>query len=214
MPPFDLWLRGPRRHPHAGGSGPGSAARARGVIPTVPRNGSPAFGQYKPTSRRRLRAVGAAGARARRRQDRRVHVLPRHRDALPAVRAAAARLDAVARLAEDVAQAHERDQLDAARATRAAAGPAAARRPRAAAARARRRSLRRPTPPRRRARRPRLAASSAQTRSQSPGRSSRDRAVDLERDRPRRPSQTSIGRPGGIHRRAADEFRADRRFGR
>ena len=30
MPPYDLWLRGPRRHRHGGGSGRGSGARARG----------------------------------------------------------------------------------------------------------------------------------------------------------------------------------------
>ena len=29
MPPYDLWLTRPRRHPHAGGSGPGIGAAAR-----------------------------------------------------------------------------------------------------------------------------------------------------------------------------------------
>ena len=38
-----------RRHLHAGGSGRASAAAARGCIPTVAANGSPAFGQYKPS---------------------------------------------------------------------------------------------------------------------------------------------------------------------
>ena len=88
MPPYDLWLRGrddiltlvvrpghrlPRlaRHPDRGGE------RLAGVRPVqAERDG------------RGLRAVGAAGARDLRRPDRRVHVLPRHRDALPALRAA------------------------------------------------------------------------------------------------------------------------------
>ena len=30
MPPFDLWLQRPRRHPRAGGSGRAPAAAARG----------------------------------------------------------------------------------------------------------------------------------------------------------------------------------------
>ena len=49
MPPFDLWLRRARRHPRRGGSGRASAARARGGADGGSANGSPAFGQYKPS---------------------------------------------------------------------------------------------------------------------------------------------------------------------
>ena len=75
----------------AGGSDRASAARARALIPTVAANGSPAFGQYKPPRRpggyaRRGRCRWSSSRRWR---DRRVHVLPRHRDALPALRPAA-----------------------------------------------------------------------------------------------------------------------------
>ena len=40
----------PRRHPHAGGSARASAASGSRVIPTIAANGSPAFGQYKPSA--------------------------------------------------------------------------------------------------------------------------------------------------------------------
>ena len=89
MPPFDMWLAG-RDDILTWWFGPGIGCKGSRVVPTTSANGSPAFGQYKPSARRRLRAVGAPGARALRRADRRVHVLPRHRDALPALRAAAA----------------------------------------------------------------------------------------------------------------------------
>ena len=49
MPPFDLWLQRPRRHPHLvvrpGHRLPRLARRSRRVAA----NGSPAFGQYKPS---------------------------------------------------------------------------------------------------------------------------------------------------------------------
>jgi RNA polymerase sigma-70 factor (ECF subfamily) len=48
MPPFDLWLRG-RDDIFAWWFGPGIGCRGSRVIPTVAANGSPAFGQYKPT---------------------------------------------------------------------------------------------------------------------------------------------------------------------
>jgi RNA polymerase sigma-70 factor, ECF subfamily len=48
MPPFDLWLRG-RDDIFAWWVGPGSGCRGSRVIPTVAANGSPAFGQYKPS---------------------------------------------------------------------------------------------------------------------------------------------------------------------
>ena len=48
MPPFDLWLRG-RSDILGWWVGPGAGCRHSRVIPTVAANGSPAFGQYKPS---------------------------------------------------------------------------------------------------------------------------------------------------------------------
>ena len=48
MPPFDLWLRG-REDILTWWYGPGIGCRGSRVIPTVGANGSPAFGQYKPS---------------------------------------------------------------------------------------------------------------------------------------------------------------------
>ncbi len=48
MPPFDLWLRG-RDDIFTWWFGPGIGCRGSRVIPTVAANGSPAFGQYKPS---------------------------------------------------------------------------------------------------------------------------------------------------------------------
>jgi RNA polymerase sigma-70 factor, ECF subfamily len=48
MPPFDLWLRG-RDDIFSWWVGPGAGCRGSRVIPTVAANGSPAFGQYKPS---------------------------------------------------------------------------------------------------------------------------------------------------------------------
>jgi RNA polymerase sigma-70 factor (ECF subfamily) len=48
MPPYELWLRG-RDDIFAWWVGPGAACRGSRVIPTVTANGSPAFGQYKPS---------------------------------------------------------------------------------------------------------------------------------------------------------------------
>jgi len=48
MPPYDLWLRG-RDDIFTWWLGPGAACRGSRVIPTVAANGSPAFGQYKPS---------------------------------------------------------------------------------------------------------------------------------------------------------------------
>ena len=90
MPPFDLWLRGrddiltlvvrPRhRLPRLARDPDDRRERLAGVRPVQAER-----------DRRRLRAVGAAGARARGRPDRRAHVLPRHRARVPAVRPAAA----------------------------------------------------------------------------------------------------------------------------
>ena len=48
MPPYDLWLRG-RDDIFAWWLGPGIGCSGSHVIPTVAANGSPAFGQYKPS---------------------------------------------------------------------------------------------------------------------------------------------------------------------
>jgi RNA polymerase sigma-70 factor, ECF subfamily len=48
MPPFDMWLRG-RDDIFAWWYGPGIGCRGSRVIPTRTANGSPAFGQYKPS---------------------------------------------------------------------------------------------------------------------------------------------------------------------
>ena len=48
MPPYDMWLSG-RDDIFAWWLGPGIGCRGSRVIPTVAANGSPAFGQYKPS---------------------------------------------------------------------------------------------------------------------------------------------------------------------
>jgi RNA polymerase sigma-70 factor (ECF subfamily) len=48
MPPYDLWLRG-RDDIFTWWFGPGIGCKGSRVIPTVSANGSPAFGQYKPS---------------------------------------------------------------------------------------------------------------------------------------------------------------------
>jgi RNA polymerase sigma-70 factor (ECF subfamily) len=48
MPPYELWLSG-REDIFGWWVGPGAACRGSRVIPTVAANGSPAFGQYKPS---------------------------------------------------------------------------------------------------------------------------------------------------------------------
>jgi RNA polymerase sigma-70 factor, ECF subfamily len=48
MPPFDLWLSG-RKDIFEWWFGPGIGCQGSRVIPTVAANGSPAFGQYKPS---------------------------------------------------------------------------------------------------------------------------------------------------------------------
>jgi RNA polymerase sigma-70 factor (ECF subfamily) len=48
MPPFDMWLQG-RDDVLAWWFGPGIGCKGSRVIPTVAANGSPAFGQYKPS---------------------------------------------------------------------------------------------------------------------------------------------------------------------
>jgi len=51
MPPYDLWLSG-RDDIFKWWLGPGIGCRGSRVIPTVAANGSPAFGQYKPSESR------------------------------------------------------------------------------------------------------------------------------------------------------------------
>ena len=48
MPPYELWLNG-RENILRWWVGPGAGCRGSRVIPTVAANGSPAFGQYKPS---------------------------------------------------------------------------------------------------------------------------------------------------------------------
>jgi RNA polymerase sigma-70 factor, ECF subfamily len=48
MPPYDLWLKG-RDDIFTWWFGPGMGCKGSRVIPTVTANGSPAFGQYKPS---------------------------------------------------------------------------------------------------------------------------------------------------------------------
>jgi RNA polymerase sigma-70 factor, ECF subfamily len=48
MPPYDMWLRG-RDDIFAWWVGPGIGCKGSRVIPTIAANGSPAFGQYKPS---------------------------------------------------------------------------------------------------------------------------------------------------------------------
>jgi RNA polymerase sigma-70 factor (ECF subfamily) len=48
MPPYDLWLSG-REDVFTWWSGPGIGCKGSRVIPVVSANGSPAFGQYKPS---------------------------------------------------------------------------------------------------------------------------------------------------------------------
>ncbi|HEY8863645.1 MAG TPA: sigma-70 family RNA polymerase sigma factor [Candidatus Dormibacteraeota bacterium] len=48
MPPYDMWLQG-RDDIFAWWVGPGNGCRGSIVVPTVSANGSPAFGQYKPS---------------------------------------------------------------------------------------------------------------------------------------------------------------------
>ena len=49
MPPYDLWLRG-RDDILAWWVGPGAGCRGSRLVPTVSANGSPAYGQYKPSA--------------------------------------------------------------------------------------------------------------------------------------------------------------------
>ena len=108
MPPFDLWLAG-RDDILTWWFGPGNGCRGSRVIPV-------ALGQrrsgIRPVQaggeRGGLRAVGAAGRRDRERSDRRAHLLPRRRAAVPALRPPAR----LRPLAEHVREAHQLDEFD------------------------------------------------------------------------------------------------------
>ena len=49
MPPYDLWLSG-REDMFRWWFGPGSGCRGSRLVPTISANGSPAYGQYKPSA--------------------------------------------------------------------------------------------------------------------------------------------------------------------
>ena len=204
MPPFDLWLTG-RDDIFTWWFGPGNGCRG---LARHPRRVGERCSGIRPVQaarrRRGLRAVGATGARDRERTHRRAHLLPRHRHAVPALRAAA-RVHRVARrpLGQNVRQAHELDELEERlRCVPQPHGAATSSSRRAGDARARRPS---PHP----GRRPStsqstttavLSARTAQTRSHSPGRSAR-------RIGPRMAKATSCGPDVGIARLDGREFR-------
>ena len=78
MPPYALWLQG-RAEIERWLLGPGAECRGSRLVPEAA-NGSPAFGQYRPTAGRVVHAVGAAWcSRSTRRPDHRHQLLPRHR---------------------------------------------------------------------------------------------------------------------------------------
>ena len=87
MPPYELWLVGGEEI-RAWMLGPGIACR--GFAPGADRGERCAGVRAVPAERpeRQLRAVVVARARDRRRRDRRAELLPRHRDAVPALRSA------------------------------------------------------------------------------------------------------------------------------
>ena len=88
MPPYELWLSG-RDDILGWWFGTGIGCKGSRLVPTTSRTARPRSVSTSRAGRTaRYDAVGAAGARALRRRDRRVHVLPRHRDALPALRSA------------------------------------------------------------------------------------------------------------------------------
>ena len=86
MPPYELWLSG-RDDIFGWWLGRGIGCRGSRVIPTTVRE---RLAGVRPVQAERdrlgVRSLGAAGARAQGRQDRRVHVLPRDGDDLPALR--------------------------------------------------------------------------------------------------------------------------------
>ena len=112
MPPFDLWLRG-REDILTWWVGPGAACRGSRVLPTTR---SERLAGLRAVQAERdgegLRPVGAPGARARGRPDRRADVLPRHRAGVPALRPTAAPRLTSGSLRKDVLEAHEGDESE------------------------------------------------------------------------------------------------------
>ena len=111
MPPFDLWLRG-RDDILKWWFGPGIGCQGSKVVPTVSANGSPAYGQYKPSPTGdgydpwALQVIEIVGG-----PDRRVHLLPGHRNACSRSSAyPTGSRPSEDLVRQDVAQAHERDQ--------------------------------------------------------------------------------------------------------
>ena len=72
MPPFDLWLRG-RDDILTWWFGPGIGCRGSRLVPTVAANGSPAYGQYKPTADGGYEPWALQVIELRGRPDRRIH---------------------------------------------------------------------------------------------------------------------------------------------
>ena len=87
MPPYEMWLAG-RDEMLRWWFGPGAGCRGSRLVPTVATGRPPSASTGR--ARRAAGTLVAAGARALRRPDRPVHGLPRHRDAVPALRAAGA----------------------------------------------------------------------------------------------------------------------------
>ena len=112
MPPFDMWLSG-RDDIFTWWFGPGAGCRGSKVVPTVTANGSPAFAQYKPNDAGdgyvpwALQVLEVSDGRIVE-----LHVLPRDRDDLPALRRAARDRGVGASVLQHVPQAHEGDQLE------------------------------------------------------------------------------------------------------
>ncbi len=89
MPPFDMWLEG-RSDIFEWWFGPGHRVQGLARDPDRRRERLACVRPVQAERHgQRLRPVGAPGARDRGREDRRVHVLPRHRDPVPALRTTA-----------------------------------------------------------------------------------------------------------------------------
>ena len=130
MPPFDLWLRG-RDDILAWWVGPGGGCRGSKMVPTVSANGSPAYGQYKPSATGdgydpwALQVIEMAEGRIVE------FTFFLDTETLFPLFGLPAAARGVGLVRQDVAQAHECDAVRAARPTHCAAGPgnrAAARR--------------------------------------------------------------------------------------
>ena len=109
MPPYDLWLSG-RDDIFAWWLGPGIGCQGSRVLPTVAANGSPAFGQYKPSDAGghepwALQVLELRGGRIVE-----LTFFLGTREAVPVVRAAAA-AGRLTLLDQHLAEAHEGDDI-------------------------------------------------------------------------------------------------------